>query len=86
MKKLLLLVPIAALASCTSMQNASVADLNGDGVISDAEFKQSGKQNYIQQDNVRTESMKRNNAVNTVGDVRRGLGNVLGIKNVLGAF
>lgn len=85
MQKLLLL-PIAALASCSSMQNASVADLNGDGLISDAEFKQSGKQNYIQQDNIRTESMRRSNAVNTVGDVRQGIGNVLGVKNLLGAF
>lgn len=86
MKKLLLLVPIAALASCSSFNNASVADLNGDGVISDAEFKQSGKQNYVQRDNVHTERAKRDNVVDTVGDVRRSVGNVLGTRNLLRAF
>ncbi|GHC41257.1 hypothetical protein [Roseibacillus persicicus] len=83
MKKLLLIVPIAALASCSSVQNASVADLNGDGVISDAEFKQSGKQNYVQRDNVRTESMKRQNAVDTVTDASRA---VWGVRSLKGAF
>lgn len=68
------------------MNNASVADLNGDGVISDAEFKQSGKQNYIQQDNVRTESMKRRNAVNTVGDVRDAAWNVRSLKGIMQSF
>lgn len=86
MKKLLMLTPLLALASCSSVQNASVADLNGDGVISDAEFKQSGKQNYIQRDNVATESVKRQNAVDTLGDVRQSVGNVLGTRNLLRAF
>ena len=86
MKKLILIAPLAVLASCSSIQNASVADLDGDGVISDAEFKQSGKQNYIQRDNVATESIKRENAVDTLGDVRRSVGNVLGTRNLLPAF
>lgn len=68
------------------MQNESVADLNGDGVISDAEFKQSGKKNFVQRDNVFTERAKRDNAVDTVGDVRRTVGNVLGTRNLLRAF
>lgn len=87
MKKLILIAPlISILASCSSVQNASVADLNGDGIISDAEFKQSGKQNFIQRDNVATESIKRENAVDTLGDVRRSVGNVLGTRNLLRAF
>lgn len=86
MKKLLLISPLAVLASCSSFQNASVADLNGDGVISDAEFKQAGKQNYVERDNVVTERGKRENVVDTIGDVRRSVGNVLGTRNLLQAF
>lgn len=86
MKKLLLILPVIALASCASTQNASVADYNGDGVISDAEAKQYHKQAGVQERNVYTESVKRRNAVNTARDVRQGIGNVLGARNLLRAF
>ena len=86
MKTLLLIAPLAVLTSCASVQNESVADLNGDGFISDAEYKQSGKKNFVQRDNVYTERAKRDNAVDTLGDVRRSVGNVLGTRNLLRAF
>ncbi len=86
MKNLLLIAPVAALASCASIQNDSVADLNGDGLVSDAEFKQSGKKNFVQRDNVATESIKRRNAVNTVGDVRDTAANVSSLRNILRSF
>ena len=86
MKNIILALPIVTLVSCASVQNASVADYNGDGVISDAESKQYHKQAGIQERNVYTESVKRRNAVNTTGDVREGLGNVLGTRNILRAF
>ena len=85
MKTLLLIAPFVALTSCASLQN-NPADLNGDGLVSDAEFKQSGKSNYSQRDNVLTERVKRDNAVDAVGDVRRTAGNVLGFRNILRAF
>jgi hypothetical protein len=74
------------LANCASMQNASVADYNGDGLVSDAERNQYYKQQGVQRENVYTESVKRRNAVNTTRDVRQGLGNVLGARNLLRAF
>lgn len=86
MKALLLALPALLFASCASVQNASVADYNGDGVISDAEAKQYHKQASIQERNVYTESTKRRNAVNTTRDVRDGLGNVLQTRNILRAF
>ncbi|MBK1834603.1 hypothetical protein [Roseibacillus ishigakijimensis] len=86
MKKLILLVPVLAFASCASVQNSSVADYNGDGVISDAEAKQYHKQAGIQERNVYTESVKRRNAVNTVGDVTETAGNVRMLKGILQSF
>ena len=75
MKTLLLVLPALAFASCASMQTAGVADFNGDGVISDAESKQYHKQASVQERNVYTESTKRRNVVNTMGDVNEGLYN-----------
>ena len=86
MKKLLLVLPILALASCASFQNSSIADYNGDGAVSDAELKQFNKQASVQERNVYTESVKRRNAVNTTNDVRQSIGNVLGSRNLLRAF
>ncbi len=86
MKKVLLVLPLMLLANCASMQNASVADYNGDGLVSDAERNQYYKQQGVQRENVYTESVKRRNAVNTTRDVRQGLGNVLGARNLLRAF
>lgn len=61
---------IALLAGCAATMNAQqVSDYNGDGVISDAEFKQFNKQAAVQERNVYTESTKRRGAVNTVHDV-----------------
>jgi ribosomal protein S5 len=81
MKKLLLTLPILALASCASMQNASVSDYDGDGVISDAESRQYHKQAGVQERNVYTESVKRRNAVNTTGDALEGVQNISRLRN-----
>lgn len=86
MKTFTFLLPIVALASCASVQNASVADYNGDGVISDAEARQYQKQASVQERNVFTESVKRRNAVNTTRDVRQGIGDILGTRNLLRNF
>jgi hypothetical protein len=71
MKSNLMLIPIVlGLAGCAATMNAQqAADYNGDGVISDAEFKQFNKQASVQERNVYTESTKRRGAVNTVHDV-----------------
>lgn len=86
MKAILLAVPALAFASCASMQNASVADYNGDGVISNAEAAQYHKQAGIQERNVYTESVKRRNAVNTTRDVRDSLWNARAISNTIKNF
>jgi hypothetical protein len=65
------------------MQNASVADYNGDGVISDAESRQYHKQASVQERNAYTESVKRRNAVNTTRDARDAASNARSFKNVL---
>jgi len=71
MKSMVVLVPVAALlAGCAATMSAQqAADYNGDGVVSDAEFKQFNKQASVQERNVYTESVKRRGAVNTVHDV-----------------
>ena len=68
MKALLLTLPAVVLVSCSSFQNASVADYNGDGVISNAEYTQFQKQKDIEDRNVYSESVKRRNVTNTVRD------------------
>ena len=82
MKKLLLTVPLFGLVSCSSFQNASVADYNGDGVVSDAESKQYHKQASVQERNVYTESVKRRNAVNTTGDALEGVRNISRLRGI----
>ena len=86
MKLLLLSLPVLAFASCATMQTAGVADFNGDGLISDAESKQYHKQASIQERNVYTESAKRRNAVNTMGDINEGLFNLHLTRGLLRAF
>lgn len=86
MKALLLVIPVIALASCASTQNASVADYNGDGVISNAEYQQYNKQKDIEDRNVYTESVKRRNAVNTTRDVRDSLWNARAISDTIKNF
>ena len=86
MKLLLPSLPVLAFASCATMQTAGVADFNGDGLISDAESKQYHKQASIQERNVYTESAKRRNAVNTMGDINEGLFNLHLTRGLLRAF
>ncbi len=86
MKAILLLLPVLGLASCASVQNAGVADYNGDGAISNAEYTQYQKQADIQDRNVYTESNKRRNAVNTVGDTADGLYEAHRVRDLFRAF
>ncbi len=77
----------SVLASCASMQTAQqVSDYNGDGVISDSEYRQFQKGKSVEASNVTVERMKRENARDTVGDVNETLWNVHGIRNSLRAF
>ena len=69
------------LSNCASTQNASVADYNGDGVISQAEAAQYHRQKDIEDRNVYTESNKRRNATNTVRDVNDAAWHARSIKN-----
>jgi hypothetical protein len=87
-KTCLLLLSLTSLflTSCATFQTASVADYNGDGVISDAEYKQYQKQKSVEAANVEVETMKRRNAVNTVGDANETLWNIHGIRNSIRAF
>ncbi len=70
-------------ASCASVQNASVSDYNGDGVISRAEAAQYHRQKDIEDRNVYTESNKRRNAVNTVRDARDAAWSARDLKNAI---
>ncbi len=88
-KHLIALSALAALAlsSCASMQSANqVADYNGDGVISNAEYAQFQKQKNIEDRNVYSESVKRTNAVNTVRDVRDATGAASSTVNIFRNF
>ena len=76
MKFLLLIIPAMALVSCASMQTATVADYNGDGAISNAEYVQFQKQKDIEDRNVYSESVKRRNVTNTARDATEGLAHV----------
>jgi hypothetical protein len=61
---------VVILTGCAATMSAQqTSDYNGDGVVSDAEFKQYNKQAAVQERNVYTESVKRRGAVNTVRDV-----------------
>lgn len=85
-----LAIPFLAIAvllpSCATFDDGRVADYNHDGVVSDAEYKQYNKQASVQATNVEVETMKRRNAVNTLGDVNesiwtvRSMGRGLGIR------
>ncbi len=90
MKKQFLILPVIAalgLSSCASMQSANqVADYNGDGVISNAEYAQFQKQKNIEDRNVYSESVKRTNAVNTVRDVRDAAGAASSTVNIFRNF
>lgn len=88
--KLLILSSVALcamLSSCASLQSANqVADYNGDGVISNAEYAQFQKQKNIEDRNVYSESVKRENAVNTVRDVRDATGAASSTVNIFRNF
>ena len=70
-RQLLLAAPLAGmLAGCASTMTAQQsADYDGDGYISDAEYKQFQKQKNVEDRAVYSESVKRRNAANTVRDV-----------------
>lgn len=76
----------ALLSSCSSFQTAQVADYNRDGLVSDAEYRQYSKQKSVEASNVQVERMKRENAADTVNDVRGTLDNIHGIRNAFRAF
>ncbi len=71
MRSTIALLPmVVILTGCAATMSAQqTSDYNGDGVVSDAEFKQYNKQAAVQERNVYTESVKRRGAVNTVRDV-----------------
>ena len=73
MKTLVLLLPIAVLtASCTTPYTArQLSDYDGDGYVSDAEYKQFMKQRNVEDRAVYSESVKRRNVANTVQDANR---------------
>ena len=79
-------ITATALCSCASFQTAQVADYNRDGLVSDAEYRQYQKQKSVEASNVQVESMKRENAVDTVRDANETLWNVHGIRNAVRAF
>lgn len=89
MKKLILIpiITAAAFTSCASFQNANqAADYNHDGYVSDAESYQFHKQKNVENANVNSERMKRENAVDTVHDLNYGVQSLHGIRNGLRAF
>ena len=71
MRSIVTLIPIVVMfTGCAATMSAQQAsDYNGDGMVSDAEYKQFNKQAAVQERNVYTESVKRRGAVNTVRDV-----------------
>ncbi|MGD1979419.1 MAG: hypothetical protein PVJ98_08505 [Akkermansiaceae bacterium] len=72
MKKLILALPVVALSSCASFTTAQQqADYNGDGFVSAAENAQFQRQKNVEDRAVYSESVKRRNVVNTVGDARQ---------------
>ena len=78
---------LALLSSCASFQNAqAVSDYDGDGIISDAEYKQFHMQKNVEDRNVYSERAKRANVRDTFRDVRDITGNARSIKNILNNF
>jgi outer membrane biogenesis lipoprotein LolB len=88
MKFNFVLLPAAAiLTGCAATMSAQQAsDYNGDGVVSDAEFKQFNKQSAVQERNVYTESVKREGAVGTVRDVNEAIWTARSILSGLRSF
>jgi hypothetical protein len=72
MKPSLFIIAISTclFASCASFDTGAQADYNGDGFISDAEYKQYGKQHGVVRTGIDTERARRDNAVDTVWDAR----------------
>ena len=76
-----------ALGGCAAtMSPQQVADYDGDGAISDAEYKQYNKQAAVQERTTYTESVKRRGAVNTVNDVNEVVWTARSILSGLRAF
>jgi hypothetical protein len=80
------LVLSLGLASCSSFQNASVADYNGDGIISDAEARQYEKQKNVEMANVLTENAKVQHAGSTVRTGANMVGDLSRTVNMLNNF
>jgi hypothetical protein len=74
------------LANCASTQNYQVADINGDGLISDAEYRQYNMQKNVEDRNVYSEGAKRRNARDTVLDTRDAVWGASSIKNMVENF
>jgi len=82
-----LLMMSALIGGCASTMSArQAADYNGDGAVSDAEYKQFNKQAAVQERNVYTESVKRRGAVNTVHDVNESVWTVRSILSGIRSF
>jgi hypothetical protein len=83
-KHLLIAITCAAgFSGCASLQTAQVADYNGDGVVSDGEYRQYQKQKSVESSNVAVERQKRENARDTVRDVNDVMWNAHGIRNAV---
>lgn len=86
MKYLFLLLPLlAVLTGCTTPYNArQLSDYDGDGYVSDAEYKQYMKQRNVEDRAVYSESVKRRNVANTVTDANRTVWGARGLWRGLG--
>ncbi len=77
----------AGLSSCASFANANqLADYNRDGVITNAEYAQYQKSRNVEDRAVYSETIKRENMVNTVRDVRDAAGAASSTVNIFRNF
>lgn len=87
MKKLLLVIPVIGFSSCASFTTAQqAADYNRDGFVSQAESAQFNRQKNVEDRAVYSESVKRRNVVNTVGDTADTLNNAHRVRNLWRGF
>lgn len=87
MKLLFLSLPLLGLASCASFSTAQQqADYNRDGFVSSAENAQFQRQKNVEDRAVYSESVKRRNVTNTVGDTADTLYNAHRVRNLWRGF